>query len=115
MTDTQLAHLRQLAEATLNPYDPEAWRAYAVGVVADRLTEEAAAYLEALDPHTILDLLDRIEQLEAWRTEGLAVLDQWEKVWKAAGEPGPLGLSKAQNVLDWVLDVKEDRGFQHHG
>lgn len=50
----------------------------------------------------IRDLTERVEQLQAWRVEGIAVLTHWEKVWEAAGSPGPLGHSKAQNVLDHV-------------
>ena len=38
------------------------------------------------------------EHLRAWKAEAMEVLAEWEKVWVAAGRPGPLGGSKAENV-----------------
>ena len=39
--------------------------------------------------------LDRLRQ---WKSEAIAVLDEWEAVWVAAGKPGRLGQSKAAAV-----------------
>ena len=45
------------------------------------------------------DALKEIDYLRRWQTEMIAVVSEWEKVWEAAGRPGPLGGSKAQNLL----------------
>lgn len=44
------------------------------------------------------ELADDREALLAWKAEAMEVLGQWEKVWEAAGCPGPLGGSKAEAV-----------------
>ena len=36
--------------------------------------------------------------LQAWKTEATTVLAAWEEVWVTAGQPGPLGGSKAVAV-----------------
>lgn len=53
-----------------------------------------------------LDVDRRI--LERWKAEATAVLDQWETVWEAAGKPGPLGRSKALNVVDELVRLRDD-------
>lgn len=40
---------------------------------------------EAIDPPTLIALLDEIERLRRWKDEALAVLSEWEKTWVAAG------------------------------
>lgn len=37
-----------------------------------------------------------IERLTHWKAEAMAILDEWEEVWKALGSPGGLGESKAR-------------------
>jgi len=44
-------------------------------------------------------LVEQNKRLKRWKREALIVLDEWEAVWEAAGRPGPLGKSKAANVL----------------
>ena len=39
-----------------------------------------------------------LERLRAWKADAMHVLAQWERVWEAAGCPGPLGGSKAEAV-----------------
>ena len=46
------------------------------------------------------DALKEIDYLRGWQVEAIAVLNQWEAVWEAAGCPGPLGGSKTQNLLE---------------
>lgn len=47
---------------------------------------------------SVPELLARIAELEAWKDSASSVLAQWDETWRAAGEPGPLGQSKAGNV-----------------
>lgn len=55
------------------------------------------------DMHRALKLvLDEIDFLRRWRAEAVVVLDEWDRVWDAAGRPGQPGRSKAAAVLDWV-------------
>lgn len=43
-----------------------------------------------------------LENLRRWKTEAIEVIDAWEKVWYAAGCPGPLGMRKSDNVIKLV-------------
>lgn len=36
------------------------------------------------------------------------MLSAWEKVWQAAGRPGPLGRSMAENTADEIARLKSD-------
>jgi len=49
-------------------------------------------------------LFDSVEHLIRWKAEAMMVLDEWERVWEAAGRPGALGESKARAMLRWVRD-----------
>jgi hypothetical protein len=56
--------------------------------------------------------LAEIDRLRAWKESAMQVLNDWDQVWEAAGRPGPLGASKAQNVRalftpDEVNEVQE--------
>lgn len=37
-----------------------------------------------------------------WKAEAIVLLNEWDEVWEALGEPGPLGASKAKNVLRYI-------------
>jgi len=54
----------------------------------------AFAPLETYDAMTA-----EIDRLRQWKAEAMIVLAEWDEVWEAAGKPGPLGGSKAANVL----------------
>lgn len=47
-------------------------------------------------------LLSQVRYLKRWQREALVVLDEWEEVWEEMGRPGPMGRSKAKNVLDEI-------------
>jgi hypothetical protein len=47
-------------------------------------------------------LQHEIQELKAWKESAVLVLDEWEKVWKAAGKPGRLGASKAASVREFL-------------
>jgi hypothetical protein len=49
-----------------------------------------------------IEAADELEDLRRWKREATIVLGEWEKVWLAAGQPGPIGPSKARNLLRWV-------------
>ena len=53
----------------------------------------------------MMTLADELADLRRWKTEATAVLEQWDRVWDAAGRPGPLGGSKAANVLLWIQEM----------
>lgn len=46
-----------------------------------------------------------LEQLRRWKAEAIITLATWEQVWLAAGQPGPLGTSKAANTLRFLNDL----------
>lgn len=48
-----------------------------------------------------------VANLLTWKAEASAVLERWEEVWHAAGEPGPLGRFKSDNVKE-VLQQLQD-------
>lgn len=47
-------------------------------------------------------LVDEIVRLRRWKTEALAVLTGWERVWHAAGQPGRLGEHQSDAVADEI-------------
>jgi hypothetical protein len=49
-----------------------------------------------------------LQDLVRWKDEALAVLSQWEKVWQAAGRPGPLGRSMAENTAAEIARLKSE-------
>jgi hypothetical protein len=53
-----------------------------------------------------------VANLLTWKMEASLVLEDWEKVWEAAGRPGPLGASKAANVLSAVRTLKAQLDVQ---
>lgn len=55
-----------------------------------------------------------VANLLTWKAEAIQVLSEWEKVWEAAGQPGPLGRSKAENVLAYVEGAERDVAFLRH-
>lgn len=72
---------------------------------------------EETDPTTLphssaaaFDLLreaaDTIKLLSRWKAEALTALSQWEAAWEAAGNPGPLGVSKASTTTGAILSLR---------
>ncbi len=53
----------------------------------------------------MLAALDEIDNLRRWKAEAIIVLQEWDTVWLAAGQPGALGSSKAQSVRKILLDI----------
>ena len=52
-------------------------------------------------------LLDRIEELEQWKDEGLTVLDEWEQVYDMVPHPTKtLGLTKASVVKARITELE---------
>ena len=47
-------------------------------------------------------LLNELEHLKSCKESAISVLSKWDKVWEEAGRPGPLGTSKAENVLAFI-------------
>lgn len=52
---------------------------------------------------------DLIEALEAWKDSAASVLAEWDETWRATGEPGPLGQSKAENVRRRIEALEAER------
>ncbi len=48
-------------------------------------------------------MADELANLRRWKAEAMEVLCDWERVFEAAGRPGPLGGSKAQAVHDLIV------------
>lgn len=68
--------------------------------------ERARALLNddvAWDDDTIADVLTglvtEVERLMDWKRDAMRVLNGWDRVWEALGEPGPLGQMKSDNAL----------------
>jgi hypothetical protein len=57
-------------------------------------------------PELIGDLRAEIDHLRQWKAEAIQVLNDWEDVWVAAGQPGPLGGSKAANTEATILALQ---------
>ena len=55
-----------------------------------------------------LEMAEEIDKLRAWKNEAMRVLNDWEDVWIAAGEPGPLGTSKAAAVLVQLARLRNE-------
>ena len=61
------------------------------------------------------DGIAELERLRAWKREANAVIEEWEKVHHALGEPGRLGESRAASTLDaieriqWAYDALTSR------
>ena len=70
------------------------------------------AYLAAIDPPTLISLLDELEKYRSWKAEAIDVLLEWEKTWVAAGCPGRLGASKALSVRQEIERLR-DEGVRH--
>lgn len=49
-----------------------------------------------------------LKRLRAWKAEAMAVLNEWEAAWDAAGRPGPLGVSKARATTAEIVRLRED-------
>lgn len=69
---------------------------------------------EAIDPPTLIALIDELERLRRWKDEALAVLSEWEKTWVAAGRPGRLGASKAESVRQEIERLRGDAGWEYY-
>ena len=50
---------------------------------------------------------DEIEQLRRWKSEAIAVIDQWEAAWEAAGSPGQLGDTKSGAMRDEIGRLRD--------
>ena len=48
------------------------------------------------------DTFWELEKLRQWKAEAMVVIAGWEKVWEAAGCPGPLGGIKSESLLPLV-------------
>lgn len=60
---------------------------------------------EYLEQRRVVQKLERERnQLHRWKDEAMVVLDRWESVWIAAGKPGHLGSSKADEVHKFILE-----------
>lgn len=72
------------------------------------------AALAAADPPLLVtdEMTAELEHLRLWKAEAMPVLSEWEQVWLAAGQPGPLGTSKAAAVHRFIDDVIASRGEQ---
>lgn len=70
------------------------------------IVERLRSYPRVVRPHGDTALMreaaDEIEQLRRWKGEALIVLEDWEKVWEAAGRPGAWGSSKAVSTREHV-------------
>jgi hypothetical protein len=61
-------------------------------LVLDGLEGSGYVLLSKDDPRLELD------RLREWKESAIAVMNEWERVWEAAGRPGKLGGSKAASV-----------------
>lgn len=52
----------------------------------------------------IIYALDEIDRLRRWKAEATQVIDEWDRVWDAAGRPGPLGETKAETVRRLLVE-----------
>lgn len=71
-------------------------------------SNDTRALLVSDSRRTICQLAAAAQDLLRWKDEALTVLSQWEKVWQAAGRPGPLGRSMAENTADEIARLKSD-------
>lgn len=71
-------------------------------------SNDARALLVGDARRTICQLDAAAQDLLRWKDEALTVLGQWEKVWQAAGRPGPLGRSMAENTAAEIARLKSD-------
>ena len=71
-------------------------------------SNDARALLVHDARQTICQLDSAAQDLLRWKDEALTVLSQWEKVWQAAGRPGPLGRSMAENTADEIARLKSE-------
>jgi hypothetical protein len=90
-----------------------------VGLLVDRLTslEQSFQRLDSNDDRaavvrdawrTLIGQDAELQDLVRWKDEALTVLSAWEKVWQAAGRPGPLGRSMAENTAAEIARLKSD-------
>lgn len=61
----------------------------------------------SLEPPDALELIIRIEELEAWKASAMNVLGEWDAVHKALGSPS-LGQSMAVTSLARVKELKDE-------
>ena len=57
------------------------------------------------------DAVEVIERLRGWKADALVVMADEDRVWQAAGRPGPLGASKSECVIAEIerLTAERDR------
>lgn len=90
-----------------------------VGLLVDRLTslEQSFQRLDSNDDRaavvrdawrTLIGQDAELQDLVRWKDEALTVLSAWEKVWQAAGRPGPLGRSMADNTAAEIARLKSE-------
>ena len=51
----------------------------------------------------VQELRAEVERLTRWKAEAMAVIDQWEAAWEAAGSPGELGDTKSGAMRAAIL------------
>jgi hypothetical protein len=56
---------------------------------------------------TILALCAALDAARRWKAEALAALNGWESVWRALGQPGPLGVPKWEACIAEVARLTE--------
>jgi hypothetical protein len=56
----------------------------------------------------VTGLADKVARLGQWKADAIEVLEAWERVWEAAGRPGPLAASKADNVAEYVTTLRAE-------
>lgn len=67
---------------------------------------EAAAQRPRRSGGTAQAGADEIEALRRWKAEATEVIEAWERVWDALGQPGALGESKAAASLAQVARLR---------
>lgn len=57
----------------------------------------------------VASLQSEVDRLRQWQAEATAVINGWEAVWLAAGQPGPLGGSMSRNVAAEVERLRANQ------
>ena len=75
-----------------------------VHVVIDPETEDRLNHL--------LDIIKERESLMRWKAEATEVIESWERVYEALGDPGELGQRRSDAALSEVLRMKAAQGLE---
>lgn len=74
-----------------------------------RLRSQAADQLWTQLWFTAVEAAAELERLRSWKEEAATVLAAWEVAWVAAGSPGHLGSSKAEQTTKRIRQLIEQR------